>query len=164
MGHKFDTFLLVWTSHVFRVNWLRLFLSVFCTLIFIVYCSLLCGRRSIDRTALNLCVFWYISRCLVTRGLSRFALLASAFTPAYFSVLTSGIRSRINDGVRFCGSINSDWSRLEGGVHLDGCSSSRNLFGSNEDFVGEIIPERFSVLRHKFFTGGYGEEKQAVED
>ena len=44
---------------------------------------LLCGRRSIDRTTLNLCVFWYISRCLLTRGLSRFALLDSAFTHAY---------------------------------------------------------------------------------
>ena len=31
-------------------------------------------------------------------------------------------------------------------------------------FVGEIILERFSVLRHKFFKGGYGEEKQAIED
>ena len=39
---------------------------------------LLCGRRSIDRTTLNLCVFWYISRCLLTRGLSIYALLASA--------------------------------------------------------------------------------------
>ena len=48
--------------------------------------------------------------------------------------------------------------------HLDGCSSSRNLFDSNEDFVGEIVSERFSVLRHKFFKGNYGEEKQVVKD
>ena len=44
------------------------------------------------------------------------------------------------------------------------CSSSGNLFDSNEDFVGEIVLERFSVLRHKFCKGDYGEEKQVVED
>ena len=33
------------------------------------------------------------------------------------------------------------------------------LFDSNEDFVGEIVSERFSVLRHKFCKGDYGEEK-----
>ena len=53
---------------------------------------------------------------------------------------------------------------LERGVHLDGCSSSRNLFDSNEDFVGEFVSERFSVLRHKFCKGDFGEEKQVVED
>ena len=53
---------------------------------------------------------------------------------------------------------------LERGVHLGGCSSRHNLFDSNEDFVGEIVSERFSVLRHKFFKGDYGEEKQVVED
>ena len=45
---------------------------------------------------------------------------------------------------------------LERGVHLDGCSSSRNLFDSNEDFVGEIVSERFFVLKHKFRKGDYG--------
>ena len=44
------------------------------------------------------------------------------------------------------------------------CSSSSNLFDSNEDFVGEIVLERFSVLRHKFCKGDFGEEKQVVED
>ena len=44
------------------------------------------------------------------------------------------------------------------------CSSSHNLFDSNEDFVGEIFSEKFSVLRHKFCKGDYGEEKQVVED
>ena len=44
------------------------------------------------------------------------------------------------------------------------CSSNINLFYSNEDFVGEIVSERFSVLRHKFYKGDYGEEKQVVED
>ena len=44
------------------------------------------------------------------------------------------------------------------------CSSSSNLFDSNEDFVGEIVSERFFVLRHKFCKGDYGEEKQVVED
>ena len=44
------------------------------------------------------------------------------------------------------------------------CSSSSNLFDSNEDFVGEIVSERFSVLRHKFCKGDYREEKQVVED
>ena len=52
---------------------------------------------------------------------------------------------------------------LERGVHLDGCSSSRNLFESNEDFVGEIVSERFFVLRHKFCKGDYEEKKQVVE-
>ena len=53
---------------------------------------------------------------------------------------------------------------LERGVHLDGCSSSHNLFDSIEDFVREIISKRFSVLRHKFCKGDYGEEKQVVEN
>ena len=44
------------------------------------------------------------------------------------------------------------------------CSSSSNLFDSNEDFVGEIVSERFFVLRHKFYKGDYGEEMQVVED
>ena len=38
------------------------------------------------------------------------------------------------------------------------------FFDSIEDFVGEIISERFSVLRHNFCKGDYGEEKQVVED
>ena len=37
-------------------------------------------------------------------------------------------------------------------------------FDNNEDFVGEIVSEMFSVLRHKFCKGDYGEEKQVVED
>ena len=37
------------------------------------------------------------------------------------------------------------------------------FFESNEDFVGEIISERFSVLRQKFCKEYYGEEKQVVE-
>ena len=53
---------------------------------------------------------------------------------------------------------------LERGVYLDGCSSSRNLFDSNEDFVGEIVSERFSVLRHKICKGDYENEKQVIED
>ncbi|KAH0731160.1 hypothetical protein KY289_002348 [Solanum tuberosum] len=46
------------------------------------------------------------------------------------------------------------------GVHLGGCSSSRNLFYSNEDFVGETVSERFSVSRCRFDGGDYGEEMQ----
>ena len=38
------------------------------------------------------------------------------------------------------------------------------FFDNNEDFVGEILSERFFVLRHKFCKGDYGEEKQVVED
>ena len=53
---------------------------------------------------------------------------------------------------------------LERGVHLDKCSSRRNLFYNNEDSVGEIVSERFSVLRHKYCKWEYGEEKQVVED
>ena len=44
------------------------------------------------------------------------------------------------------------------------CSSSSNLFDSNEDFVGEIVSERFSVLRHLFCKGDYGEKKKVVDD
>jgi len=50
------------------------------------------------------------------------------------------------------------------GVHLGGCSSSRNLFDSNEDFVGEIVSERFSVSRRRFDGGDYGEEMQDPKD
>ena len=38
------------------------------------------------------------------------------------------------------------------------------FFDSNQDFVGEIVSERFFVLRHKFCRGDYEEEKQVVED
>ena len=38
-----------------------------------------CGRRSVDRTTLNVCVsFGIFLVCLITHDLSRFALLASA--------------------------------------------------------------------------------------
>ena len=53
---------------------------------------------------------------------------------------------------------------LERSVHLDGYICSSNLFDSTEDFVGEIVSERFFVLRHKFCKGDYGDEKQVVED
>ena len=33
-----------------------------------------------------------------------------------------------------------------------------------EIFVGEIVSERFFVMRHKFCKGDYGEEKHVVED
>ena len=48
-------------------------------------------------------------------------------------------------------------------LHLYNCYSCK-LFDGNEDFVGEIVSERFFVLRHKFCKGDYGEEKQVVED
>ena len=38
------------------------------------------------------------------------------------------------------------------------------FFDSNEDFVGEIVSERFSLLRHKFCKGDDREEKQVIED
>ena len=38
------------------------------------------------------------------------------------------------------------------------------FFDSNEYFVGEIVSERFSVLKHKICKGDYGKEKQVVED
>ena len=53
---------------------------------------------------------------------------------------------------------------LERSVHLDGYICSSNLFDSTEDFVGEIVSERFSVLRHIFCKGDYGEGNQLVED
>ena len=37
-----------------------------------------------------------------------------------FFILTSGIKAKFNDGVRFSGSIIDDWTRLERGVHLGG--------------------------------------------
>ena len=77
-------------------------------------------------------------------------------------VLTSGIKARFNDGVRFSDSIIDYRTRLERGVHLGGCSSSYTFFDSNEDFVGEIVSKRFFVLRHKFCKGDYGEEKKVV--
>ena len=33
-----------------------------------------------------------------------------------------------------------------------------------KNFVGEIVSERLSALRHKFRKEDYGEEKQVVED
>ena len=47
---------------------------------------------------------------------------------------------------------------------LAGVVLATTFFDSNEDFVGEIGSERFSVLRHRFCKGYYGEEKQVVED
>ena len=47
---------------------------------------------------------------------------------------------------------------------MAGVVLAATFFDSNEDFFGEIVSEGFSVLRHKFFKGGYGEEKQAIED
>ena len=47
---------------------------------------------------------------------------------------------------------------------MAGVVLAATFFDSNEDFVGEIVSERFSVLRHKFCKGDYGKEKQVVED
>ena len=47
---------------------------------------------------------------------------------------------------------------------MTGVVLAANFFDSNEDFVGEIISERFFELRHKFCKGDYGEKKQVVED
>ena len=153
MGHKLDMLSLVWTSHVFRVNWLRLFSSVFCTLIFIVD----------PNHVQSLCLLVYFSLSSYSWSFEVCFASFRVYTCLFF-ILTSGIRARFNDGVRFSGSIIDDWTRLERGVHLGGCSSSCNRFDSIEDFVGEIVSERFSVLRHKFCKGDYGEEKQVVED
>ena len=113
--------------HVFRVNWLRLFLSVFCTLIFIVNCS----------SALWMLVDWpnhvkslylLVYFLLSSYSWSFEVCFASFRIYTYlFSVLTSGIRARFNDEVKFIGSIIDDWTRLERGVHHGGCSSSRNF-------------------------------------
>ena len=65
-----------------------------------------------------------------------------------FPVLTSGIRARFNDEVRFSGSIIEYWTRLERGVHLDGWSSRHKLFDSNEDSVGEIVSEEKQVVEY----------------
>ena len=47
---------------------------------------------------------------------------------------------------------------------MAGVVLAATFFDSNEDFFGEIVSEGFSVLRHKFFKGDYGEEKRVVED
>ena len=47
---------------------------------------------------------------------------------------------------------------------LTGVVLAATFFDSNEVFVGEIVSKSFSVLRHKFCKGDYGEEKQVVED
>ena len=47
---------------------------------------------------------------------------------------------------------------------LTGVAVVATFFDSNEDFIGETVLERFSVLRHKFCKGDYVEEKQVVED
>ena len=47
---------------------------------------------------------------------------------------------------------------------MAGVVLAATFFDSNEDSVGEIVSERFSVLRHKVCKGDYGEEKQVVED
>ena len=47
---------------------------------------------------------------------------------------------------------------------LTGVVLATTFSDSNEDFVREIVSERFSVLRHKFCKGDYGEEKEVVED
>ena len=47
---------------------------------------------------------------------------------------------------------------------LTGVVLAATFFDSKEYFVGEIVLERFSVLRHKFCKRGYGKEKQVVED
>ena len=47
---------------------------------------------------------------------------------------------------------------------LTGVVLATTFFDNNEDFVGEIFSERFSMLRHKFCKGDYGEEKEVVED
>ena len=158
MGHKLDTLSLVWTSHVFWVNWLRLFLSVFCT----IYSGLLISFVDVGHVK-SLCLLVYFS--LSSYSWSCEVCFASfrVYT-CLFSVLTSGIKARFNDGVRFSGSIIDDWTRLERCVHLSGVVLAITFFDSNEDFVGEIISERFFVLRHKFCKGDYGEEKQLFED
>ena len=47
---------------------------------------------------------------------------------------------------------------------LKGVVLAAIFFDSNENFVGEIVSERFSLLRHKFFKGDFREENQVVED
>ena len=37
------------------------------------------------------------------------------------------------------------------------------FFDNNEDFVGEIVSERFSVLRQKFCKGDYGERSKLLK-
>ena len=47
---------------------------------------------------------------------------------------------------------------------MAGVVLATTIFYSNEDFVREIVSERFSVLRHKICKGDYENEKQVVKD
>ena len=47
---------------------------------------------------------------------------------------------------------------------MAGVDLAATFFTVIKIFVGEIISERFFVLRHKFCKGDYGEEKQVVEE
>ena len=47
---------------------------------------------------------------------------------------------------------------------LAGVVLAATFFDNNEDFVGEIISESFSMLRHKFCKGDFGEDKRVFED
>ena len=49
-------------------------------------------------------------------------------------------------------------------IILNGVVLAATFFDKYEDFVGEIVSERFSVLRYKFCKRDYGDEKQLVED
>ena len=111
----------------------------------------------------SLCLFIYFSLSSYSWYFEVWFASFRIYT-CLFSILTSGIRSKFNYGVRFSGSIIDDWTRLERCVHLGGVVLEITFFDSNEDFLAEIVSERFFVMRHKFCKGDYGEKKQVVED
>ena len=47
---------------------------------------------------------------------------------------------------------------------LTGVVLDATFFTVMKNFGGEIVSKMFSVLRHKFCKGDYGEEQQVVED
>ena len=83
-----------------------------------------------------------------------------------FPVLTSGIKARFNDRVRFSGSIIDDWTRLERCVHLGGVVLAvtfltvmkillEKLFQRDSlcwdiNFVKEIMERRSKLLKIKW--------------
>ena len=46
---------------------------------------------------------------------------------------------------------------------MTGVVIDTTFFDSNEDFVGEIVSERFFVLRQKFCKGDYGERSKLLK-
>lgn len=127
----------MWTSFLFQVNCVRLFLSIFCTLFYIEDCSSSSVRQSIDRTTLHVCVsFGIFLPCLLTHGLSSFSLLTS-MTPDYFCTYNTIIYALIVE------KMNHLCTRCGKNEHLeDTCTTRFKAFESKMQYLeGRSDPE-----------------------